>query len=140
MKRIFSTALLGFTLVVGGALPATADYAVGIAAYAQGSYLVAAREFKADGTADSCFILSQMYGSGNGLNKDQKTALAYLRRAAELGLDVAQAGLGLLYMEGAGVHADEAEGLRWLKKAAAQGLPEAEAMIRAFAETQVASR
>ncbi|QWV96489.1 sel1 repeat family protein [Geomonas nitrogeniifigens] len=140
MRRKLLTALIGSMLYVSSALPAFADYAAGVVAYAAGNYEKAAREFKSDETAGSYFILSQMYGSGIGLNQDKKTALTYLHRAAELGLDVAQADLGLLYLEGAGVHANEAEGLRWLRKAAAQGLPEAETIVRAFTQVEVASR
>jgi len=50
--------------------------------------------------------------------------------AAEQGLDVAQANLGIMYCEGMGVKQDMEEGIKWLRKAAEQGLPEAQMAVR----------
>lgn len=117
-------------------LPAHADYTVGLQSYRQGNYFRAFREFEADNSASAHFYLSLMYEKGDGTPQDRAAALAHLRKAAEQGLDVAQASLGFLYLDGLGVKEDRQEGLKWLSKAAAQGLPEATAALKVISRSR----
>lgn len=130
MKNFLLSSCLLVALVAATPLPARADFAAGLESYRHGDYGRALKEFKADGGPQAQFYLSMMYEKGEGTRQDREASLAYLRKAAEEGLDVAQAALGLLYLEGSGVQADEQEGLTWLRKAAAQGLPEAKAILK----------
>ena len=62
-----------------------------------------------------------MYEKGHGVPQDYSQAVAWFRKAAEQGNDVAQYNLGEMYREGRGVPQDEGEATTWYKKAAEQG-------------------
>lgn len=109
---------------------AFADLSTGIRSYRGGDYATAFKEFTNDGSADAHFYLSMMYENGSGVRQDRQQSLAFLRSAAEKGLDVAQADLGMRYLDGVGVKADEEEGMKWLRSAADQGLAEAQAVLQ----------
>jgi uncharacterized protein len=127
-KRLVSSAL--FVLMVAGtAAPALADFEAGVRFYQQRDYQSALKEFRNDERAEAKYYLSQMLEKGDGIGQDRAAALALLQMAAERGLDVAQADLGLLYLEGRGVPENEQEGLKWLQKAADQGLVEAKSAL-----------
>ncbi len=66
-----------------------------------------------------------MWG-GDGFQRDEKTAVFWYRKAAELGFAEAQSNLGDCYLAGSGIKKDEWEATRWHEKAAAQGFPMAE--------------
>ena len=111
------------------AVSAMADFNAGLQAYRQGDYAAALREFRADDSAQSKYYLSQMYDKGDGVAQDRVKSVEWLAKAAEQGLDVAQANLGLMYCAGYMVKQDTAEGMKWLAKAAAQGLEEAQTVL-----------
>jgi uncharacterized protein len=67
------------------------------------------------------FALAIMYETGDGVQHDFPTALAWFRRAAESGYDVAEAKLGLMYLVGWAVERDPTQAARWYRKAADQG-------------------
>jgi TPR repeat protein len=61
-----------------------------------------------------------------GVENSQAKGAAYIRRAAEQGLAVAQLGLGRMYSDGIVFERDYKKAEKWLRLAAEQGLPEAE--------------
>ncbi|HTP65402.1 MAG TPA: tetratricopeptide repeat protein [Geobacteraceae bacterium] len=119
--------MLSFLAAMTG--PAAADFNSGLAAYRQGDYAAALREFRVDDSAQAKYYLSMMYEKGDGVPQDREQSVQWLTRAAEQGLDVAQANLGLMYCAGYIVRQDKAEGLKWLRKAAEQGLAEAQTVL-----------
>lgn len=67
-----------------------------------------------------------LLATGNGVGKDEKLAVAWLKDAAEAGHRYAQAALGELYMLGWGpLEKDQEKGALWMGRAAKQGLREA---------------
>ena len=70
----------------------------------------------------SQFMLGICYYSGDGVTKDRVKALKWYRKAAELGLAVAQNDLAVAYSLGDGVTKDDVEAGKWWRKAAEQGL------------------
>jgi len=66
-------------------------------------------------------ILGLMYREGQGLPQDYKTAVSWLKLAAEPGDACAQAILGLMYDWGEGVPENDKTAVKWLKLAAEQG-------------------
>jgi TPR repeat protein len=125
MKRHLIGTCLSMAVLFTSSLPALADWEVGLSSYRHGDFATALKEFQNDGSAESNFYLSIMYEMGQGTAQDREKALELLQTAAEKGLDVAQADLGLIYLEGKGVPKDEERAFKWLRKAADQGLPEA---------------
>ena len=70
--------------------------------------------------------LGVMYDEGQGVVKDEKRAIAYYQRAAELGLPLAMFNLGLRHEQGRGelTQSDE-EAVKWYIRAAELGSPAA---------------
>ncbi len=75
-----------------------------------------------------------MLTSGLGVDRDDKAAANWLRKAGDLGYAEAWAELGGLYVEGAGVPRDLAEGERLLKKASSAGSVRASEMLAALSK------
>lgn len=68
---------------------------------------------------------------GEGVGKNVKQAVVWLRKAAEADYHKAQYELGMCYLKGKGVDKDETEARGWLEKSAAQGnLHAKEALFR----------
>ena len=120
MKRI----ALAVVLVVSLAMPASAGYEEGVAAYGRGSFPAALREFEdlaLQGDAAAQFYLGIMYENGLGVAQDPAEAAKWYRRAAEQGNANAQFHLGAMYVQGMGVVQDHAEAAKWYRAAAEQG-------------------
>lgn len=66
--------------------------------------------------------LGWMYVNGSGVMQDDKKAVFWYRKAAELGYALAQNNLGRMYQSGLGVIKNENEAMLWYRKAADQGL------------------
>lgn len=66
-------------------------------------------------------ILGSAYFYGRGINKDQKNALEWYRKAAEAGDVYGMTCLGYCYHDGTGAAKDEAEAIKWFRKAAVLG-------------------
>lgn len=81
------------------------------------------------GDADAQFELAKMYARGEGVERDQQTALEWGRKAAEAGNVDAQFTLGGNYYFGNGVKRDYKTAHEWYGKAAAQGDREAKCML-----------
>lgn len=78
-----------------------------------------------EGYAHAQFSLSEMYLTGEGVQKDQEKAVKLLNRAAISGYLPAQLTLGMLAAEGRGMQQNLAEAHTWLALAAEQGIKSA---------------
>ncbi|MBI4345946.1 MAG: CHAT domain-containing protein [Elusimicrobia bacterium] len=72
------------------------------------------------GDADAQADLARRYRAGDGVEKDEKAALEWLRKAALQGHPASQYNLGLAYDQGLGTPVDFGEARRWLAAAAEQ--------------------
>ncbi len=137
MKLRLKNALLGIGLVLLAAMPMSADYDAGQAAYDAGDYATALREWKQlaeQGNASAQNSLGRMYHKGEGVPQDYAEAAKWYRLAAEQGYAGAQYNLGDLYFLGRGVPEDGAEAMKWFLHAAEQGHAEAQEVLRLLQE------
>lgn len=86
-----------------------------------------AKAGKRDATAQ--YTLGWMYKEGAGVPQDFKTALNWLRQAAEQDYAPAQYHLGVMSGKGLGVTQDFAEAVNWIRKAADQGHAQAQVSL-----------
>jgi hypothetical protein len=94
------------------------------AAYQSGDYATAlrlARPLAAEGDARAQSLFGVLYYRGRGVQKDDKEAVNWFRRAAEQGDIAAQFNLGVMFSEGQGVPQDYSEAMKWFRLAADQG-------------------
>lgn len=70
---------------------------------------------------DETGSLALKYVSGEGVPKDYKEVVKWLRLAADKGYSKAQNALGQMYYEGEGVPQDYEEAVKWYRLAAGQG-------------------
>ena len=70
------------------------------------------------GDADAQWELGYMYAEGRGVEKNDKEAAKWFRKAAEQGDAVSQYELGRLYAKGKGVDQDYEKAMKWIRKAA----------------------
>ena len=108
---------------------AHAGYDEGLAAYKNGDYATALREWRPlanQGYANAQTNLGWMYANGRGVTKDEAEAVRWYQKAADQGHANAQTNLGWMYAKGQGVTKDEAEAVRWYQKAADQGYAKAQ--------------
>ena len=105
-------------------LPVSAqDFQKGLAAYEDGDYATAAKEWTPLAEAvnsDTQFKLGLMYERGNGVLQDFAEAARLYRLAANQGHDNAQYFLGNLYDKGLGVPEDFTLAIKWYTLAAEQ--------------------
>ena len=83
MKSLWITPLVILALLAP--LNAGADFDKGVAAYAAGDYVTAAKEFNKaaeQGDADAQLLLGIMYNNGEGVPQDDKEAVKWYRLAA----------------------------------------------------------
>jgi hypothetical protein len=73
------------------------------------------------GDAQAQFELGRRYAAGEGVGKDDATALAWFEKAAAQDHAGAEVGLGSIYAHGFGVPQNQVESIRWYRKAALQG-------------------
>ena len=102
----------------------SADFAKGAAAYENGDYTAALREWKPlaeRGNADAQTHLAAMYDEGLGVPQDYKIAGKWLRLAAEQEVSAAQNNLGFMYETGEGVIQDGVYAYMWFSIAASSG-------------------
>ena len=129
MKRFFVLPIIILSLL---ATPAAADFATGAAAYKNGDFETALKEWRplADqGIAHAQWALASMYQYGDGVPQDFNTAFKWYRLAAEQGNAIAQNSLGEMYLQGQGVSQDRIRALMWFNVYASK-LPELEASSR----------
>jgi TPR repeat protein len=123
MKRILILPVLLLTLLVG--TPAfSADREKGLSAAQSGDFATALREWTPlaeRGIANAQFNLGVMHQNGQGVPKDDKTAVMWYRLAAEQGAAIAQSNLGVMYAVGRGVPQDYTRAHMWWSIAASSG-------------------
>lgn len=127
--RSWFRSLLVIAPLTAAALPAQADYLVGIVAYERGDYATAYRELNAPGTRDAAaaqLYLGQMHLFGKGVESDPAKGLAMLEEAAEADLLEAVVMLAQAYEFGMGAPKDKAKALQYWEQAAELGLPKAQ--------------
>ena len=126
--RCKKTFVLAITLLMGLAIPARADFDDGKAAFEQGDYTTALREWKPlaeHGDREAQYWLAQMYARGTGVPQDYREALWWLRKAAKKGHVRANFAIGHMHQYGQGVPPGFAEAAEWYRRAAEMGYPEA---------------
>jgi TPR repeat protein len=74
------------------------------------------------GQAEAQYRLGKAYFDGYILQKNNREAVNWLRKAADQGYAKAQTGLGVMYARGLGVPQDRVQAAKWFRKAADQGL------------------
>lgn len=112
------------------ALPAKADFLVGIVAYERGDYATAFAELDAPDTRnvpEAKFYLGRMYLFGSGVAADPERGIALLAEAAEQGVLDAAIALAQAYDMGRTVPKDRLAGYRYWLMAA--GLGHGKAML-----------
>lgn len=91
-------------------------YQEGADAYQAGKFSVAADKFRQlaeQGDVLAQFNLGSMYRQGQGVQQDDKQAVAWWTKAAEQGHTDAQDNLGLRYAKGEGVEQDWVQAYKW---------------------------
>lgn len=78
-------------------------------------------ELARKGNTTALVNLANLFQQGQGVTEDQKQAMTYVRKAAELGDARAQHELGIAYEKGTVVERDIESAAAWLKKSAEQG-------------------
>jgi hypothetical protein len=71
------------------------------------------------GDAWSAWRLGEIYGSGEGVSRDEAEAARWFRKGAEEGNVDAQEDIGMIYAYGVGIPEDDAEAYFWLNLASA---------------------
>ena len=105
-------------------LASKADYDTAVAAYRNGDYATALREFRIlanKGVVIAYTNLGYMYSLGEGVEVNRETAAQWILKAAEAGSPSAQLTMGVLYFHGEGVARDRRLAYAWLNVAAAGG-------------------
>jgi TPR repeat protein len=108
-------------------VPATGDDAA-YTAFDQGQYLTAlklAEQATSRGEPQANTLIARIYSEGLGVQKDDKKAFEYYRRAAELGDVQGTFALGIAFAEGRGVAKDRKAAAEMFEKAALTGHAEA---------------
>ena len=118
--------LIGFLLfgILFWPLLALANYKSGFAAYAQGDYTTACKEWRPlaeQGDSQAQYEMGGMYDTGMCVPENNAQAAKWYLMAAEHGHTGAQALLGAMYEQGKGVPEDDVQAYAWLNIAAAQG-------------------
>src|SRR5258708_13476618 len=110
---MINAALAVLILVLGLVSPATAaELDDAVAAAHRGDYATALRRLSPlaeKGDARAQFDIGFMHAYGWGVQRNPAEAIAWYRKAADQGLQVAQHFLGLAYANGQGVRPAEAE-------------------------------
>ena len=109
MKQI-SSLLTAVALLCGGCGQESAEVPL---------FKATTREKAEQGDAEAQFNLGLMYEEGQGVLRNYKEAVKWIRKAAEQGFAKAQCYLGVMYHNGKGVPKNYMEALEWFSKAAA---------------------
>ena len=108
---------------------AHADFQAGLAAYDQGDYATALKEFlplAEQGNIKAQFNMGILYEKGQGVPQNFQEAFRWYYLAAEQGDASTQNVLGMLYEYGQGVPQDYPQALYWYSLAAEQGYANAQ--------------
>ena len=124
MDRPMLRALTLAVLLIVTALPVTAGFKEGSAAYERGDYKTAYHEWKPiaeKGHTVAQYNLGLMYVKGRGVPKNYALAKKWLTKAALQGHARARHSLGVMYYFGQGVPKNYVLARKWFTKAALQG-------------------
>ena len=122
--------LLTLMLSLGVPLAASADYALGLAAFERGDFATAEREFSAlaqQGHPDSQYSLAMLYLKSEP--PEYARAIPWLEKSARRGLPDSQYMLGMLSLYGVGLAKNTGQGMHWLALASGQGNEDAQALL-----------
>ncbi|MFQ5535169.1 MAG: tetratricopeptide repeat protein [Sphingomonadales bacterium] len=129
MRLIPSYPLAVFVFLLWPGVSAAADFESALAAFDNGNYHKAVREFRAlaeDGHAKSQFNLGLMYFRGLGVEEDSEAAKEWALKSARQDYAPAQYTIGVMYSKGAGFEKNPIEAAQWFRRAAEQGHPQAQ--------------
>jgi len=133
MKNLTRTICLTLVVLLGSLVTGCgADYDKGYAAYNNGDYATALREFRPlaeQGDARAQVNLGWMYGGGLGVPQDSKTSMKWFTLPAEQGDAAAQVNLGFMYRDGQGVPEDFKTAVKWFTLAAEQGYAKGQLLL-----------
>lgn len=127
-KRLKLLRIWLLALLLGGSVPALADYEAGVNAAFDGDFETAFREFTVaaeEGLDLAQYNLGILYYTGQGVARDFNEAYRWTLAAAEQGHVAAQFNLGTLYYEGQGVKRDHSQAVEWFASAGKAGHAEA---------------
>ncbi len=130
--RHWTGGVLLLVALLGQAMSGWAGFNEGLAAYKQGDYATALREWRplaAQGAASAQYNLALLYTNGEGVLQDDAQAVHWYRKAADQGHAGAQNNLGVRYFLGKGVLQDFGQAAHWSRKAADQGLVRAQYLL-----------
>lgn len=119
-------------LLLAAALPVSAGLREGLAAYKDGDYAAALREFEPlaeRGDAAAQYHLGVMHAKGLGVRKNNYKAASWFNKAAKKGHAEAQYNLGQMYATDRGVPRNLGRAAHWFKKAAEQGSTKAQVVL-----------
>ena len=100
------------------------DIEQGYQAYQAGDYQQAFtlwQPLAEQGDAEAQFYLGLLYRNGEGVEKDDRTALMWFTESAKQGYLNAQYNTGIMYMEGRGVAVSKIDAFKWWELAAQRG-------------------
>jgi len=89
------------------------------------------------GNVDSQYSLGIRYLKGDGIEKNPKNAVTWVRKAAEQDHAGAQYQLGVMYRDGVGVSKSESEAIKWLRLASSWGIAKAQKDLDALLRKQL---
>jgi len=118
------TLALFFALSLMAATSQASDIGQGYQAYQSGDYQQAYAIWKPlaeQGDAEAQFYLGLLYRSGEGVEKNDRTALEWFTASAKQGYLDAQYNTGIMYMEGRGVAVSKRDAFKWWQLAAERG-------------------
>ncbi len=127
--KISARGLLVAIALTASASYAHADFAAGVAAFRNGDYAIAYKEWQPlaeQGNAAAQHNLGTLYNYGLGRDKDLVEAAGWYRRAAQRGNANAQTKIGIFLAQGLGLAQDYAKAAGWFREAAEQHHPEAQ--------------
>jgi len=78
------------------------------------------------GDQEAQYNIGLLYMKGNGVEKNERTALHWFTRAGEQGMADAQYNAGVMFYSGKGVYPDHKSAIEWWTLAANQGNPNAQ--------------
>jgi Sel1 repeat len=90
------------------------------------------RQLAEQGQAAKQFDLGFLYDKGRGVQRNDREAAIWYRRAAEQGYAPAQSNLGSMYLNGRGVESSDREAVVWYRRAAEQGYAPAQSNLGAM--------
>ena len=103
---------------------ATTGFNKGFQAFEAGDFKTTLAEWNPlaeKGNVEAQYSLGVMYATGEGVPKNDKTAVKWFTKAAEQGEASAQINLGVMYSNGEGVPENDKTAVKWYTLAAGQG-------------------